>query len=76
MMKVFDNRKDGAYTRFGDLAIGEAFVDADGDVHVKTDIGATMYWDAVQKIWNPNYSNSEDEPVVPVNISYVIGAMG
>lgn len=73
MMKVIDNRKDGNFVRFGDLAIGEAFADDDGDVHIKTDIGATMYWDADEKIWKPYNSAREDDSVAPVNISYVIG---
>lgn len=75
MMKVIDNRKDGNFVRFGDLAIGEAFADDDGDVHIKTDIGASMYWDAAEKIWKPYYSTSEDDSVAPVNISYVIGVI-
>lgn len=76
MMKVIDKREKETYTYFSDLAIGEAFVDEGGDVHIKTDIGATMYWDAVEKIWRPYHSYSADEPITPINISYVIGAMG
>ena len=75
MMKVIDNRKGGNLVRFGDLAIGEAFVDDDGDVHIKTDLGATMYWNADEKIWQPYHSNHEDDSVVPVNISYTIGVI-
>lgn len=73
MMKVIDKREKEIYTCFGDLPVGEAFIDMDGDIHIKTDIGTTMYWDALDGTWIPYHSCSADEPITPINISYVIG---
>lgn len=66
-MTVIDNRRNNITTTFGDLAIGEAFLGDDDTFCIKTDIGAAMVWCGY---WYADYSYSEDDVVVPLEVSY------
>lgn len=69
-MQVIDRRGIPLTTTFGDLAIGEAFQDNDGDMCIKTDIGAYMYYNRGD--WIPMYDLGTDDLVFPLDITYTI----
>ncbi len=69
-MKVVDRRAVPLNTTFGDLAIGEAFQDDDGDLCIKTDIGAAIYW--AEDHWAPCCSFSGDELIIPLEVTYFV----
>ena len=71
-MKVIDERALPICTTFGDLAIGEAFQDDDGDICIKTGIGSYMYYDTYSDGWVDKYNYAEDEPVIPLEITYEV----
>jgi hypothetical protein len=73
-MQVIDRRGQKLTTTFGDLAIGEAFQDNDGDMCIKTDIGAYMYYDHYE--WIPKYDLDADELIIPLEITYTIEREG
>jgi hypothetical protein len=73
-MQVIDRRGIPLTTTFGDLAIGEAFQDNDGDMCIKTDIGAYMYYDHYE--WIPKYDLDADELIIPLEITYTIEREG
>ena len=71
-MKILDKRAIPLTVTFGDLAIGEAFQDNDGDLHIKTDLGMTIYWDVRQQQWFSYSSMHEDDLVIPLEVTYTI----
>ena len=73
-MQVIDRRGIPLTTTFGDLAIGEAFQDNDGDMCIKTDIGAYMYCDRNE--WIPKYDLDADDLIIPLDITYIIEREG
>ena len=66
-MTVIDNRRNNTTTTFGDLDIGEAFLDEDGDFCIKTDFGAAIVW---QGYWHPIYYYTKDDVVTPLEVTY------
>ena len=66
-MTVIDNRRNNITTTFGDLAIGEAFLDEDGDFCIKTDLGVVMVWIGY---WFVDHSYSEDKVITPLEVTY------
>ena len=73
-MTVIDKRADPLTVTFGDLAIGEAFQDEDGDMCIKTDVGAAIYW--ADDFWGTSYSYRDDELIIPLEITYTIERKG
>ena len=69
-MQVIDRRGILLTTTFGDLAIGDAFQDNDGDICIKTDIGAAIYWSETGKCWAPCCAYSDDELIIPLEVTY------
>lgn len=73
-MTVIDNRRSNATTTFGDLAIGEAFVDEKmGSFCIKTDLGVAMIWVGY---WQPIYDYSANDEVIPLEVTYSITNKG
>ena len=66
-MTVIDNRRRNITTNFGDLAIGEAFLDEEGGFFIKTDVGAAMRWDDE---WYPVYYFCKYDEVTPLEVTY------
>ncbi len=66
-MTVIDNRRNNITTTFEDLAIGEAFLDEEDDIFIKTDVGAAMRWDDE---WYPVYYFSKYDEVTPLEVTY------
>lgn len=73
-MQVIDRRGIPLTTTFGDLAIGDAFQDEDGDMCIKTDIGAYMFYDGYE--WIPKYDLDADVLIIPLEITYTIEREG
>lgn len=73
-MKLIDKRVIPLNVTFGDLAIGEAFQDSEGDISIKTDIGAAIYWTG--EYWSTSYAYSGDELIIPLDITYTIEREG
>ena len=71
-MNVIDKRAIPLTVTFGDLPIGEAFQDDDGDICIKTDIGTAMLWYEEKCVWIPCHCHSEDELIIPLEITYAI----
>jgi hypothetical protein len=71
-MKIIDKRAIPLTVTFGDLAVGEAFQDHDGDLHIKTDTYTSMYWDEHQQQWFSYSSMHEDDLVIPLEVTYTI----
>ena len=69
-MTVIDRRRTPLTSTFGDLNIGEAFQDNDGDMCIKTEIGAYMYYDHCE--WIPKYDLNADDLIIPLEITYTI----
>ena len=69
-MQVIDRRGQKLTTTFGDLEIGAAFQDEDGDICIKTDIGAHMYW--AHGEWIAKYDIGADELIIPLEVTYTI----
>lgn len=69
-MNVIDKRAIPLTITFDDLAIGEAFQDEDGDMCIKTDIGAAIYWTG--EYWSTSYSYGGAELIIPLDITYTI----
>ena len=67
-MQVIDRRGQKLTTTFGELAIGEAFRDNDGDICIKTDFSAYMYYDHGE--WIPKYDLDSDNLIIPLEITY------
>lgn len=73
-MQVIDRRGIPLTTTFGDLAIGEAFTDSDGDINIKTDIGMAIYWTG--EYWATSCAYSGDEPIIPLEVTYTFERKG
>ena len=71
-MTLIDKRAIPLTVTFGDIAIGDAFQDHDGDIHIKTDLCATMYWDERLQVWQGYHSMHENDLVIPLQITYTI----
>ena len=69
-MNVIDKRAIPLTTTFGDLAVGDAFQDDDGDMCIKTDIGAYMYW--MDGEWVSYYNLDANDLIIPLEITYTI----
>lgn len=72
-MKVIDRRGIPLTTTVGDLAIGEAFTDNDGDINIKVGIGCAMYWDGAQWI---DHSIDDDMLIIPLEVTYTFEREG
>lgn len=68
-MQIIDKRTNPEYITFGELNIGDAFEDYEGDICIKIDAGIVMYWDEEQQEWGSG-SFSEDELVKPLEVTY------
>jgi hypothetical protein len=66
-MQVIDKRGVPLTTTVGDLAIGEAFTDCDGDINIKIGIGCAMYWDGAY--WIDRHIDN-DMLVIPLEVTY------
>ena len=73
-MNVVDKRAIPLTVTFGDLPIGEAFQDDDGDICIKTDIGTYMYWTDYE--WMPRYDLEANDLILPLSITYTIERKG
>ena len=73
-MQVIDRRGQKLTTTFGDLAIGEAFQDNDGDMCIKTDIGAYMFYHYGD--WIAANDLGEDDLIIPLEVTYTIEREG
>ena len=73
-MTVIDKTATPLTVTFGDLAIGEAFQDNDGDINIKTDLGSAIYWTG--EYWATTYSYGEDELVIPLEATYTFEREG
>lgn len=73
-MTVIDKRAIPLTITFGDLSIGEAFQDNDGDMCIKTDVGAYMYYKHSK--WVAVYLMNEDDLIIPLGITYTIEREG
>ena len=71
-MTVIDRRATPLTATFGDLLIGEVFQDKDGDICIKTDIGAYMFWWSLRAEWIPKYDLGEDDPVARLKASIIV----
>ena len=67
-MTVIDNRRNNITTTFGDLAIGEAFLDEEDDFFIKTDVGAAMRWE--EGYWCPVHYYTACDEVIPLEVTY------
>ena len=73
-MQVIDRRDKKITVTFGDLAIGDAFQDENGDISIKTDVGSAIYWTGDH--WAPSFVHGGDEPVVPLEVTYTFEKEG
>lgn len=69
-MKIIDKRTIPFTVTFGDLGIGEAFQDHEGDMHIKTELGMSIYWDKRLHMWQAYHSMREDDLVIPLEVTY------
>ena len=72
-MQVIDRRGQKLTTTVGDLAIGEAFTDSDGDINIKVGIGCAMYWDGGQ--WIDRHID-DDMLIIPLEVTYTFEREG
>ena len=66
-MQVIDRRGIPLTTTIGDLAIGEAYQDEDGDINIKVGVGCAMYWDGGGWI---DRLVDEDRLIIPLEVTY------
>ena len=66
-MQVIDRRGKKLTVTFGDLAIGDAFQDDDGDINIKVGIGCSMYWDGER--WVDRHLD-DDMLIIPLEVTY------
>lgn len=71
-MNVIDKRATPLTATFGDLAVGDAFQDCNGELGIKTDFCSAMLWYEEKEIWLPYYSYDKWELVTPLEITYTI----
>lgn len=69
-MQVIDRRGKKLTVTFGDLAIGDAFQDEDGDINIKVDVGSSIYWSETSNFWAPSRAHSDDELIIPLEVTY------
>lgn len=69
-MQIIDRRGIPLTVTFGDLPIGEAFQDEDGDINIKTDYGTSMYWDDKLEQWCSSTYIDEDCLIIPLQVTY------
>lgn len=67
-MQVIDRRGRKLTVTFGDLAIGDAFQDEDGDINIKTDVSSAICW--IGEHWVPTYVYGGDELIIPLEVTY------
>lgn len=67
-MQVIDRRGRKLTVTFGDLSIGDAFQDDDGDINIKTDVGSAIYWEG--DYWALSCAYSGDELIIPLEVTY------
>lgn len=73
-MQVIDRREAPLTTTFRDLNIGNAFQDEDGDICIKTDVGAAIYWTGNH--WAYHVSFAGDELILPLEVTYTFEREG
>lgn len=66
-MTVIDKRGIPLTVTIGDLAVGEAFTDSDGDINIKVGLGCAMYWDGGQ--WIDRHVD-DDMLIIPLEVTY------
>ena len=66
-MKVIDKLGVPLTVTFGDLAIGEGFIDEDGDTNIKIGIGCSMFWSSNR--WIDRHIN-DDTLIIPIEVTY------
>ena len=66
-MQVIDKRGIPLTTTIGDLHIGEAFTDCDGDINIKTGFGCAMYWNGLE--WIARHVDG-DMLIIPLEVTY------
>lgn len=66
-MTVIDRRCTPLTTTIGDLAIGEAFTDIDGDINIKVGVGCAMCWVGERWIDRPI---DNDTLIIPLEVTY------
>ena len=70
-MKVIDKRGIPLTVTFGDLAIGDAFQDDDGDICIKTDTHSAIYWiDDAKRWWGHHCNISDRDLIIPLDVTY------
>ena len=74
-MKVIDNRKVGKKVVFEDLPVGDAYLDEDDNICIKTsddyESNNCMYYRTVSNEWIPECEYNYTE-VQPIKITYTI----
>lgn len=73
-MQVIDRRGQKLTVTFGDLAIGDAFQDEDGDINIKTDIGSAIYWTG--EYWATSRAYGGNELIIPLEVTYTFEREG
>ena len=73
-MNVIDKRAIPLTVTFDDLAIGDAFQDEDGDICIKTDVGAVIYW--AGEYWSTACSYHGNEQIIPLEVTYTFDREG
>ena len=66
-MTVIDRREE-PLTTIGDLAIGEAFTDMDGDINIKVGVCCAIYWTGGR--WIDRHID-DDMLVIPLEATYI-----
>ena len=72
-MQVIDKRGIPLTTTFGDLKVGDAFQDDDGDICIKTDTHTAIYWEDGTSdggSWFHHRSFSERDLIIPLSVTY------
>ena len=66
-MTVIDNTGKPSETKFGDLELGEAFIDEDGDINIKVSCERAMYY--AEGHWD-TIGCSMHTTVIPLAVTY------
>lgn len=72
-MQVIDRRGTPLTTTVGELAIGEAFTDDDGDINIKVGVGCAMYWTGGR--WIDRHID-DDMLIIPLEVTYTFEREG
>ena len=70
MTETIDKRGIPLTVTFGDLAIGDAYQDEDGDACIKTSVRDFIYYDGFK--WADGNYVDTDLLIIPLNITYTI----